>query len=378
MPVRTNITGVWRVVKLSNIIGVGSNVLSTGTLIGDVANPLSGLYLVLEKAEFENQMDVSPMQLTQGTAKTKVLDIRNSTDSLNVSGPMLFASQNIAPTATPNPIVYPVLAAGSNIFGDASTVAVAYLNGALDPTNAQNSYAESITISLDENGASFNTNIKGDPTSLYPNFSPIGTTVVPLGSDVPDLPSALRKGQWYDFYVEASITMATGGDPSGANPTFAKVDTVGAVKSMSYNIQIGADPFNLLGRGQAPWFAIKSIAMTCNMTLVFPLLNLDANYTRFNTPLVTAQHLPGPWGPEYGDSSPLTTPSGLFPERPDYFTIDTIDLSPKYKANGENLLDPSVFGMTSLDDISGVIQRSKVSLSGQLITSELEFQVVFA
>lgn len=220
-------------------------------------------------------------------------------------------------------------------------------------------------------------NIKGDPTSLYPNFAPVGSSVVPLGRDVPDLPSALRKAQWYDFYVEASITMANGGNPDGSSPTFTTVDTVGAIKSMSYNIQIGADPFNLVGRGQAPWFAISKIALTVNISLVFPLLNLDVDYTRFNTPLVTAQHLPGPWGPEYGDSSPLQVPTGKFPDRPDFFTVDRIDLSPKYKINGEPVLDPTLFGMTSLENIPGVIQKSRVSLSGQLITSELEFQVVF-
>ena len=377
MPVRTNIAGVWRVVSLKNVKGIGSNVTSDGTLIGDITNLLSSKYLILEKADFEGRMDVSPMQLTQGTAKTKVLDIRNATDTLSVSGPMLFASQNIGPTATPSPIVYPVLAAGSNLFGDASTVATAYLNGALDPQNSQNSYAESIRISVDDNGAMFNVQIKGDPTSLYPNFAPVGSSVVPLGSQVPDLPSALRKAQWFDFYVESSILMATGGNADGSDPTFATVSTVGAIKSMSYNIQIGAQQFNLVGRGQAPWFAINSIALTANISLVFPLLNLDADYTRFNTPLITAQHLPGPWGPEYGDSSPLTVPTGKFPDRPDFFTVDTLDLSPKYKDNGANLLDPTLFGMISLTDIPGVVQRSRVSLSGQLITSELEFQVVF-
>jgi len=377
MPVRTNISGIWRVVKLTNVTGIGSNVQSTGTLIGDPLNPISGLYLLLERASFENQMEVSPMQLTQGTALTKVLDIRNSTDTLSVSGPMLFASQNISPSAIPSPVVYPVLAAGTKIFGDASTVATAYLSGALTPQNNANSYATDISITIDENGATFDTNIKGDPTSLYPNFAPVGNSVVPLGSSIPDLPSALRKAQWYDFYVEAGVTMVNSGNPDGSDPTFATVDVVGAIKSMKYSISIGAEPFNLVGRGQAPWFAINKIALVANMTLVFPLLNLDVDYTRFNTPFVTAQYLPGPWGPEYGDSSPLVTPSGLFTERPDFFTIDTIDLSPKYKANGENVLDPNLFSVVSLDNLSGVYKRSKVNISGQLITSELEFEVVF-
>lgn len=395
MPIKNNITGVWRHLKLVNSGSTKTGYTGNRSLTADSTGTLTNLkdiYIIAESATPGTDMSVQPVSLLQGTVKTKVVNIQESTDSLTVTGPMLLAETS-SPSTTPQI----VLANTSNVFGDASNVAVAYLYDALNfnPTSGStstiHSYAESIEFSLDASGFKWTVGLKGDPTSLRPKYFDPSTSTIPFGhytgSSVPKLETALRVATYYDFYVQASVKMATA--MSGNTVTWETKTLAGAIESMKSTIKIEADMVKLIGRGQAPIFSISKVSMSGSMSVIFPLCEEVAGSGVYPTLVPTWQALPQPWGTSPNDamgfrsvdnSGNLTpTPTMDFPDTPDRFYVDEISIVPLYVSNGKPVIDATAFGDAGIDlsSMPVVIKQTNEEINSGIIKSSMQYEVIF-
>ncbi len=393
MPIRNNITGIWRHLYLRNLSNsYQTSVSSAGGYDGSGGSSVSNLntvVLIVESANFRTEQDVSTSSLLQGTVKTKVLQIGAATDSLEVSGPTLFAESSTTSDTTPK-LLY--AASTGTKYGDAGNVAVSFLEGALDITSssAQNSFVEKIGLSIDESGVKWDVSLKGDPTSLYPEFGSSGTTLPygestnsPAGPDTSDgLPTALREGRWFDFYVPTTVTFW-----DGATGTPGAVDISATIKSYSANIDIGYDQINLVGTGQAPWFAINKIAMNGTISLVFPLLEIL--YGQEYAPVPTWQAVPNAWTAgssvytSYGSRLPSSTgvdpaTTGTFPDRPDICTVDSMAVIPKFVSNGGDVFPSTLFGFPSGNSTTAIVMKSSsINVGTGILTADMDYEVIF-
>jgi len=367
--VKSNITGIWRHVRLTSLVdGVTTGVDVDGSLIS-AGYPLNGIYLIIQSATPKLSMETTPVPMLVGTPKTKVVRISFASDTLSITGPLLFAEVDAALTPSL------VLDKTSGVYGDAANVAAAYLGTMLDPIalDGLTSFASAIGFTLDENGANFNITLEGDPGSLYPDFSDPDddTIMIPFGYDadeyglLPGTPTtpigtALRVGSWYDFYITGTIRAKN-------NSGFETAQSIdGVVSKMSFNIQISSEKIPILGNDQAPLFAISSIQMTGSMDVIFPLL-VD-NGVNFPTPFTTMQRLDSVWGTTYS--------TGDFPNYPDVFTIDTISAVPKYKVNDAPLFSDSLMGV-DLSAVDVVFNETSVDIGTGVLKASLSYIVIF-
>jgi hypothetical protein len=395
MPIKNNITGVWRHLKLVNAGTSKTGYTADRSLTADpgaTVTNLKDIYIIAESAAPGTDMSVQPKQLLQGTVKTKVVDIQESTDSLTVTGPMLLAETS-SPSTTPQI----VLANTTNVFGDAANVAVAYLYDALsfNPTSGSSStihsYAESIEFTLDSNGFKWTVKLKGDPTSLRPKYFDPATSTIPFGhytgSAVPELETALRVATYYDFYVQASVKMATA--MVGNNVTWQTKTLAGAIESMTSTISIKADVVKLIGRGQAPIFSISGVSMSGSMSVIFPLCEEVAGSGIYPTIVPTWQALPQPWGTAPDDAMGFRSvdntgnltpaPTMDFPDTPDRFYVDEISIVPLYVSNGKPVIDSTAFGDVDIDlsSMPVVIKQASEQINAGIIKSSMQYEVIF-
>ncbi len=401
MPVRNNITGIWRHLRL-NESTLYSGYTSDRSLTADqtaasARQSLDQLFMIVENANFESQQSVSPTPLMQGTAKTKVVTIKEATDTLSITGPMLLAeSDDAGAGATATPKI--VMAETNNQFGDASTIATAYLYSALsfDPTlgitTTVHSYAKEIKMDLSANGFNWTVNVEGDPTSLRPAYCIPAQSTIPYGyfgdgtlTPSPKLETALRVAVFYDFYILATVKMAVN---NGGTIAYQNTSMAGVIESMTSTISISAEPTLLIGRGQAPIFTINHVAMSGSMSVIFPLLDTVGN-GEMPTPVPTWQAVPEPWGDAKGfrdivggvlDPAPNAGGVLQFPDTPDQFYIDEISIVPLYVSNGKPILDSTAFGMDPSIDLSQmpvVIKQASENIGPGLIKSQLSYEVIF-
>lgn len=396
MPVKNNIVGVWRNVRLTNAsdnIKVSTD--SSGTMWGSTGNtPINTIKLLLDSADFKTAMNVSSLEMIQGTAFTKAVDIKEASDSLGISGPMLFAEREDSASSYSNPLP---LNAYNRFFGDASTVAAAYLWNALNIKTGTITHEviDSINMSLGDGGFTFSTTLKGDPSSLYPKFYSNNGTTIPYGDDPNEsgsqnVQTALRKATWYDFYLPITIKTVVGTVGTGVELS-QDVNIAAAIRSWKGNITIGTEPFNLIGRGQAPWWSISSVKMNGDFTVVFPILGEVDGTGTYHTIIPTWQAVPLPWG-ERGGNINMGTGFGartiiangdIIPkvegnvgDRPDIFTISKVGILPLYVKNSAPVL-----GDIPTDEngyLSVVIKDSSVNIKAGIIEAQVTYEVIFS
>lgn len=414
MPVKNNITGLWRHYKLANM---GDSVISgctedgslTGGADATTSTALNKLYLIVNSANTSSTQTVNAEKLLVGTPKTKVVNIGAATDTLDVEGPLLFVSGDQATGQGKKPHLLANDTELHSVYGDASSVAAAMLSNATNFTSSSfmSSYAKSIGINVDENGVKFNIGMTGDPTSLYADFSDPTNSIAPFGYDGIDtinrpsiaLSKALRVATFYDFYVTASLNLRKYNSTN--TNKFEKIDVGAAVRSMSMNISIDAEQISLLGMGQAPYFAINQVAMEGSMKIVFPLMSSDG--VSFPTAVPTWQSVPNPfhknttssgtadsvWAGnrwQYNSDGTFTTtpptmvaPTGVFPDAPDKLTIDQVTVIPKYMSNDATLFSDTAFGgdIKLSSGIDVVMQSSKVNISTGVLEADMSYRVIF-
>ena len=400
MPVKNNITGLWRHYKLANMgSGITTGCDANGSLTGDskaaTNYSLKDLFLIVNSANSSTEQTVSTEKLLVGTPKTKVVNIGKATDSLDLEGPLLFTS-TANTSEVPDLIINDPSLGGT--YGDAGSVAAAMLYSATNFTTSsfQSSYAKSVGVTVDESGAKFNIGMVGDPTSLFADFSNPSNSIAPFGYDKnsqdatrPQKPldKALRVGTFYDFFVEAQLNVRTGG--SGFTPTW--IDA--AVRSISMNINIDAEQISLLGMGQAPYFAINQVAMEGSMKIVFPIL--QSSDGTFPTTIPTWQSLPNVFGTNPGSrylydangniivgtdgKAEFVAPLNTFPDAPDKFVVDTVTIIPLYRCNGMPLFADGAFGsdLTLSKGINVVMKNSKVNIGTGVLEADMSYSAIF-
>lgn len=255
---------------------------------------------------------------------------------------------------------------------------------------------DNISMTLGDNGFSFTTNLKGDPSSLYPKFYSNTETTIPYGDD-PDqagsqnVDTALRKATWYDFYLPITVRTVTGTTGTGVTLA-ADVNMAAAIRDWSGTITIGTDEFTLIGRGQAPWWSISSVKMNGSFTVVFPILGEIGGVTgTYHTVIPTWQAVPWPWGEQGGDITvgtgfgsrtiteagavdPLS--GGIVGDRPDVFTISKVGILPLYVKNSAPVLGDIPLDVD--DNLSIVIKESSVDIKSGIIEAKVQYEVIFS
>jgi len=405
MPVKNNITGLWRHYKLANFAtnvytGVdGNKSLIGGTGAGAGQKLLKDVFLIVDKADTTTEQETEAAKMLVGTPKTKVVKIGRATDKLSLSGPMLFSeSQGSAVDCVPKPVIAETF--GTTAYGDASSVAAAMLYSSTNftATSNQTSYADKIGLNIDENGANFDISMVGDPTSLYANFYDPANSIAPFGYDgtavggrpTDPLNKALRVGTFYDFYVNAQIKATSS---TGSPPSFDSTFQVGAaIRGITMNISIGAEQISLLGMGQAPFFAINQVAMEGTIKIVFPLLATTGT-SNFKTPVPTWQAVPNAFpsaiqiaagtlpGNRTISALGVPTPAALckFPDAPDKFVVDTVSVIPYYLSNNQPLFASGAFGGDiDITSIKVVMKSSRVNISVGVLEADMAYQVIFS
>jgi hypothetical protein len=402
MPVKNNIVGVWRNVQLvnaSNDIKVTTS--ADGTIYGkNATKQINQIKLLLESANFATEMAVNPLQMIQGTAFTKAVDIKSAKDTLTINGPMLLAElPDTAASGSYNTDAPLLLNAYDSDFGDASTVAGAYLWNALNIGSGTITHelVDNISMTLDDNGFTFSISLKGDPSSLYPKFYSNTGTTIPYGDDPTvegseNVDTALRKATWYDFYLPITIRTVTGTTGTGLQLSDT-INIAAAIRKWTGNIQIGTkDEFNLIGRGQAPWWSISSVAMNGTFTVVFPILGEISGAGTYHTVVPTWQAVPYPWGekgvplpPGVGFGARTITaagaispvPTGDVGDRPDVFTISQVGILPLYVKNSEMVLGDIPTNDTD-NNLSIVLKKSAVNITAGVIQADVDYEVIFS
>jgi hypothetical protein len=377
MPVRNNITGIWRHLMLPNLTnyytkmnGVQMQGCASGT---GGAIPLSTPIYIVNDASVATEQAVSVEKMLQGSAKTKIVNIQNATDSMRLNGQMLFAEGGSAPTGP-----QPLMKYTNNQYADAGNIAVAFIYKAtnIDVESSDHAYAESIGFNIDNSGAKWNMSLKGDPTSLFPDF--VNDSMIPYGYDGPveqrvpyPLTTALRVGAWYDFYVEATVGCWSG----GSSGTVEETDVTAYISKYTMNIAIGSEQINLLGRGQAPYFGINSMAMNGSLEVVFSLMDPMV------TPVPTWQAVPGPWGTykgmrnAYNDPVPNTNRN----DWPDVLTVDSISIVPKYVYGQEAIIENTTFGPGfEPTDTKIIMKKSSIDINTGIIKASMDYEVIFS